>query len=475
MSRKNKKRKARPDLTRAKAKPAATFLAWAEAFEQKTAIHPAGLWLLFALVLLLPQFFGPKVGGIDPKQLPLLDNIGHATVFFTDEPHYMTLISSIINDGDLDVKNNYASTHSGGIDSGIRFKRDPMWHHSYFYLPEGYHWWQELVEGNANGYPSFFANAEQGGISFRYKPEYAHLADLPEYSWHPPYMAILGYPFLRMFKDSPLLEPAAIFLSYLVTLLAAAFTYWCFGRITQSVLVRFTAVALIFLASPIWHYTRTLLTEPYIAAFLMCAYACFWRGESLYIKYLAAGVFIGLGMLMKNFVVLAMLPMFYLVLRSKQWQPFVALCVGPFLGGCAVLFWYYLQTGSPFITPTGSATDPNAPGDYYLTLSVFLPTAYNMMFSLQYGLLPFCPALIPAAYGWWQLLKRHGKQVGVALLMALPYFLFFTIYTGTPDGLNYGPRYMAAILPLLLVGIIGFLAYAKLPRTSTMAMWGLLA
>ncbi|MGI9228944.1 MAG: ArnT family glycosyltransferase, partial [Gammaproteobacteria bacterium] len=352
-----------------------------EAYEQSRAVRPAGLWLLFAIVLLLPQFFGPKDPGYDlnpeHRQFPLLDNIGYATVFVADEPHYMTVISSLINDGDLDLKNNYASTHRGGIDSGIRFRRNTLDHHSYYYLPEGYRWWEDLVERDETGNFLWLTNAERDAIFFKYKPQYEHIADLPEYTWHPPYMAILGYPFLRMFKDSPLLEPAAIFLSYLVTLLAAAFTYWCFGRITQSVLVRFTAVALIFLASPMWHYTRTLLTEPYIAAFLMCAYACFWRGESLYTKYLATGVFIGLGMLMKNFVVLAMLPMFYLVIRDKQWQPFVALCVGPFLGGCAVLYWYYLQTGSPFITPTGSATDPNAPKGFYLTLSVLLPTAYK--------------------------------------------------------------------------------------------------
>ncbi|MGI9249908.1 MAG: hypothetical protein ACR2PR_01750, partial [Pseudohongiellaceae bacterium] len=116
-----------------------------------------------------------------------------------------------------------------------------------------------------------------------------------------------------------------------------------------------------------------------------------------------------------------------------------------------------------------------APNGAYLSLSAWLPNAYDMVFSIQFGLLPFCPALIPATYGWWQLLKRHGMQIGVALLMALPYFAFMAGYTLVRDGLNYGPRYMAAILPLLLVGIIGFLAYARLSRTSTLAMWGLLA
>ena len=106
---------------------------------------------------------------------------------------------------------------------------------------------------------------------------------------------------------------------------------------------------------------------------------------------------------------------------------------------------------------------------------MFLPTLFNMLLAWDWGLLWFCPALVPAAYGWWQLLKRHGSEAALALFMALPYFILFAFYTGARDGVNYGPRYMVAILPLLLVGIIGFLMHAPLRRFATLLMWLLIA
>ncbi|MGI9251525.1 MAG: hypothetical protein ACR2PR_10045, partial [Pseudohongiellaceae bacterium] len=399
------------------------------------------------------------------------DSIGYANVNSGDEPHYMTIISSVINDGDLDIKNNYASTHSGGLDSGVRAQRTHLDHHTYFRLSEeGYTVWPSVIETNEQGRMLWWQNSD--GYFFNYKPGYEHIADLPEYSWHPPFVAVIGYPLLWWFKNSPLLEPAALFLSYLVTLLAAVFAYWVLGSITQSVTVRFTALVIIFLATPVWHYSRTLFTEPFIAAFFICAYACFCRGTSIGSKHLAASLFIGLAMLMKPFAFIVMLPMFYSVLRNMDWRGFMALCVGPALGGCVVLYWYYLQSGSPFISPGAGHIALQA--DALFTLSAVLPTIYGMLFSMQYGLLPYCPALIPAAYGWWRLLQEHGRQAGVALLMALPYFALFTAYIGTLGGANYGPRYMMVLLPLLMVGIVGFLVYARLPRILHLGMWVLL-
>lgn len=480
----------------------------AEAWEQALPsgwLLPAILWLVFALLLALPQFFGVKQGGycgLHPaapaceRQWPLLDNIGYATAYIADEPHYMTIVSSVINDGDLDLKNNYAQAHAGGFDSGARFRSFPLNHHAYYYLPEGYRWWDILAMPHPRGghlwlcpdghavWPACPGGAD-GGLTFDYRPEYQRIAELPEYSWHPPFIAVLGYPFLRLFKDSPLLEPAAIFLGYLATLLAAAFIYWCLGSFTSSVLVRFAAIAIIFLASPVWHYSRRLLTEPYLAAFLACAFACFYRGQGFIARHLGAPAFIGMAMTMKSYAVLALLPFYWIALRDwwrsrapwfQRLLPLAAISLGPFIGGCALLFWHYLQTGNPLVNPAGSMGG-TAEGQVF-GAAFFLPHALGMVFSFKYGLLWFCPALVPAAYGWWQLLKRRqdASQLALALFMVLPYYLFIAFYQGISlDDTNYGPRYMMVALPLLLIGVVGFLAHARLRSASAAFMWLLIA
>ena len=466
-----------------------TFLGVVEGYEQARNIRPALLWAMFAFVLMLPHFFGVKEKGYDHEQYSLLESVGHATVYAGDEPHYMTITSSVINDGDLDLKNNYASSHAGGVDSGARFGLITLDHHSYWYLPdEGYRWWRHLVETDPRYLPPparwRWANESRTAITFDYKEEYQHLADGPEYTWHPPMMAVMGYPFLRLFKDSPLLEPAALFLSYLVTLMAAVFTYWCLGAVTRSTLMRFTAVFIIFLASPVWHYSRTLFTEPYITAFLMCAFACYYRGRGIAVKHLGSSLFVGLAVPLKSFAVLTMMPLFLPIIRGlrrpfeipgREWLGAVVLGVGPVLGVLAMLYWHYLQTGDPLLNPAGDLTD--TPDHInYLTFSAFLPNIFKVVFSPNYGVLAFCPALIPAAYGWWKMLDKNTlTDIGIALLMALPYYLFICLYTGADGGYAYGPRYMTAVLPLLLLGIIGFLMHADLRRHSTKIMWGLIA
>ena len=89
--------KEHPDKAPDRPESTAAFMSRVEAFERSRKVHPAPLWLLFAFVLLLPQFFGVTQGQVDYRALPLLENIGYASVYIADEPHYMTINSSLIN------------------------------------------------------------------------------------------------------------------------------------------------------------------------------------------------------------------------------------------------------------------------------------------------------------------------------------------------------------------------------------------
>jgi hypothetical protein len=42
-----------------------------------------------------------------------------------DEPHYLLILNSLINDGDLDLKDNYESVHQGSLQAGKKFAESP--------------------------------------------------------------------------------------------------------------------------------------------------------------------------------------------------------------------------------------------------------------------------------------------------------------------------------------------------------------
>ena len=66
-------------------------------------------------LLLVPQFLNTP-----PNRNAWVIRPGLPLITSGDEPHYLTLLHSLIEDGDFDVKNNYDEAARGGRQSGIR-------------------------------------------------------------------------------------------------------------------------------------------------------------------------------------------------------------------------------------------------------------------------------------------------------------------------------------------------------------------
>ncbi len=71
----------------------------------------AAFCAVVAALLLAPHLFT----GTPASPYPVF---GPARVLSDDEPHYLLIINSLLNDGDLDLANNYSSVHAGGQDAG---------------------------------------------------------------------------------------------------------------------------------------------------------------------------------------------------------------------------------------------------------------------------------------------------------------------------------------------------------------------
>ncbi len=69
--------------------------------ERRTRWKNTAFCIVMAALLLAPHF-----------------SSGFARAFSGDEPHYLLMLNSLLNDGDLDLANNYANVHAGGNQAG---------------------------------------------------------------------------------------------------------------------------------------------------------------------------------------------------------------------------------------------------------------------------------------------------------------------------------------------------------------------
>jgi hypothetical protein len=108
----------------------------------------------------------------------------------------------------------------------------------------------------------------------------------------------------------------------------------------------------------------------------------------------------------------------------------------------------------------------------------------KLLFGCRRGLLFVAPVVFAAPFGLrWLWKQPHGREAAAAAgAVAAYYFLFNASFLVWAGGWSYGPRYMAAGLPLLCVGLAPAWSNARpffrgaLALTATCGVWfGLMA
>lgn len=392
---------------------------------------------LVIFLIFVPHFLNNV--GVRPDS-PWTDYIGLPNVFSGDEPHYMVLLNSILKDGDLDVKNNYDNVHNGGFDAGRRFANSPLDHHVFHYINgKGYDWLYMV---------NFYRNPQTRKIFYKYKPGFPEdIAEWPEYSFHPPGMAFMLAPFAFPFRNSKYLESVCIILSGIVTVLALLCMRFLLGAFTQEKWIINLVSALTVLGTPIWHYGRSLFTEPYCVFFIIAAYAfALRRRDNFWLGAILPGLFIGGAMVLKPPYLLLMAPITILFLWEKDWFKAAGTLIFPFLAGCLFLYFNYLLRGDPFSSYGQPAVRTPLIG------------AWHLLTHLRRGILPYAPIALFAFWGWWKILKGDHKKEGWVTISGFAiWFVVLSILSGNWDndtGYQYGCRHIVPVLTLLMVGLV---------------------
>lgn len=386
---------------------------------------------LVTVLLLMPLAFrgvttGPE-GGL--KQ-------GSPWIFSGDEPHYMVMISSMVKDGDLDLANNYASVHRGGLDAG--------------------RWWAEArrlddhAQFDVGGKPipwswvynpvaplDTWAVDERGFVE---PPKYPGGPVIPpgtpERSIHQPGIAFLLAPVLYPFRDSKYLESVALFCSGLAVVGGFFFFRQLLAGIGAEPVTVNVVSAITFLATPTWFYGRSLFMEGYLVCFVVGAYSLVLVRQ----RAVLPGLLLAMAIQLKAYTALLAVPLFLdFVVRGRAKQATllslpVAAGVGLYLLQNKYLYGGYLTSAQPFV-----------PGH-------FRNGAIGQLFSPRYGLFCFAPAALAALACWPKFLLRMPRPAlvlggGVLLLYVL--MSKWLMWTGAA----FGPRYLVPVLPLLFAAL----------------------
>jgi len=268
---------------------------------------------------------------------------------------------------------------------------------------------------------------------------------------------------------------ASLFAVALPTALAAGCLFLVGVRLGAGVSGSAFAALSFGLATPMWAYATVFWGHATAGAFLLFAFLGavalrepgrpprdFWLG-------LGVGLAAGWGTISEYPAAPAsfVLALLALALVRKDGRPrVIRVLAGLALGAglcCAFLMAFqYAAFGSPF--RFGYEYDAAYPGMRH-SFGLGPPKidrALKLLFGGRRGLFFHAPILAAVPFGLWWMWKRQGQRTVVAAIaiIAIYYLIFNASFYAWHGGWSYGPRYLAAALPLLCVGLAPLWSYS---------------
>jgi hypothetical protein len=316
-----------------------------------------------------------------------------------DEPHYALMASSLAFDRDLDLAPDYRAVADGrSAGAGLAFRGRALEPH--------------LLERGGREVPS-------------------HPVGLPLLA--APLLLLAAAARLPGLPDSVLLT-----LSVTVTLagllaLRGALRAWLGNARLATLLAGAT-----FFATPLWFYGRTFFTEPYLWSLAAVAVWLLIRERPL-----AAGLLLGLTLVIKESAILLVVPVLLGAWRFRGRRALARTCLGPALAAAAFVARNLLLYGSGPV----AFFQPFRLGDFASGLA-------GTLVDPAHGLLPFAPLALAAAAG---LAAARGpvdrRLATLAAITLTAQILLVAVWNDWTGGSCFGPRLLLPALPALAVGL----------------------
>jgi hypothetical protein len=364
--------------------------------------------------------------------------LGAPHLWSGDEPHYLLLIASLLQDGDLDLANNYASVPRGGFEAGRNFAGNQFLHHHVALQWDGKRTtWYAIYDVDAS--LDQWHRGATGDLVPPLRPgQKEPPPGTPEYSVHQPGIAFLLAPFVWPFARHHGLESACLVCSGLATVGAFLFFRMLLRGYAVDGWTLNVISAAAFLGTPAWFYGRSLFMESFILFFLAAAYALALRRSAAFWP----GVCLALAIQLKAYVLLMALPLVADWLLRRELRKVVLFAVPATLGVAAYLLTNKLCNGGFFVPP-----QPFLFGD-------FKKAAYGLLLSPHWGVVFFAPICVYAAACWPAFLRSYRREALVLAGLVVINYVFFANWLVWSGGYCFGPRFLTPVLPFFCVAMV---------------------
>lgn len=404
---------------------------------------------LLIIVFISPLFIHYSIR--KGKSDRLLFLIAHS--HFGDQAHYMVMLSSIIEDFDLDLTNNYHNARINKTSSaGMYLRGMNLDHHTILvnkktgekYIWTGiyhYHNMERLSPTN-HYYPG-------ENVPFSHHPYFTSgippeklaeidLADFREAPVHPPGLPILASIFLFPFRYSPYVDTAALMLTVIVSLAGLYFLYLTLLHYVPDKALLVTSV--VAFGTPIWLYSGTFFTEPYLAAILIIAYYLIMIKKS----DIPGGILLGMGFLVKpTFALVAVVFIAYLLVK-KEYGRLLCLLIPVIISVVAILFYNYTILGSPF-----AITQKFLPGNPLTGL-------VGALFDKSSGFFMFAPVLILSFFGYREFFKKKKEDAVVSAAILIIFITLTALWKYWHGMTGYACRLLVPVIPIFAIPLVFF-------------------
>jgi hypothetical protein len=372
-----------------------------------------------------------------------------------DEPHYLITLSSLIEDGDLDLGNNYMAVHRGGRQAGRHFRGAALDHHTTWWQGNARIEWSKTFQLDVKAWQ----RDDQGHPVPTFVP--GHEQDLAagavERSTHPPGLAWLLASVVWSIRGTPFVEPIALLSVSLGTIVAMVLFHRLIGGWVPTPNAAVWITGATFLGTPVWRYSRSLYTEGPLTLCAIGAYALTLADRST----VGAGFLIGAGTLMKPPFLLLALPLGVWVKARRGIRELIKFMVPCALAVAATLASNWVLNGA-----AGRSPQPFKIGNP-------LEGAWGLLFSLRRGLFWFAPVALGAVAGWPKVWRRYPAESRVILSAIVLYCGLMMTWVAWDGGDSYGPRLIVPIIPFAMIGLLGTTDLRGVPRFVVLSLGAL--